>query len=59
MIPRLEPMLAVASETFDSDDHLYEVKKYHVASPDAIDLDTLVWLKGRLRIRVGEHGPPR
>ncbi len=26
MIPRLEPMLAVASEAFDSDDHLYEVK---------------------------------
>ncbi len=26
MIPRIEPMLAVASEPFDSDDHLYEVK---------------------------------
>jgi Zn-dependent peptidase ImmA (M78 family) len=29
------------------------LKKYHVATPDAIDLDTLVWLIGRLRIRVG------
>lgn len=27
--------------------------QYHVASPDAIDLDTLAWLRGRLRIRVG------
>ena len=26
MIPRLEPMLAIASEPFDSDDHVYEVK---------------------------------
>ncbi len=26
MIPRIEPMLAIASEPFDSDDHLYEVK---------------------------------
>ena len=26
MISRLEPMLAVASEPFDSDDHVYEVK---------------------------------
>ena len=29
------------------------LKKYHVTTPDAIDLDTLVWLIGRLRIRVG------
>lgn len=29
------------------------LKKYHIASPDAIDLETLVWLEGRLRIRTG------
>ena len=29
------------------------LEKYHVASPDAIDLETLAWVRGRLRIRVG------
>lgn len=29
------------------------LNRYHVASPEAIDLETLAWLKGRLRIRVG------
>lgn len=29
------------------------LQKYHVVSPDAIDLETLAWLIGRLRVRVG------
>lgn len=29
------------------------LRRYRVASPDAIDLETLAWLRGRLRIKVG------
>ena len=32
MIPRIEPMLAVAGKPFDSQDHLYEVKWDGIAS---------------------------
>lgn len=35
------------------------LRKYRVASPKAIDLETLAWLRGRLRIKVGglDGGP--
>jgi Zn-dependent peptidase ImmA (M78 family) len=29
------------------------LQKYHVANPEAIDLETLAWRRGRLRIKVG------
>lgn len=29
------------------------LRKYRVASPEAIDLETLAWLRGRLRVKVG------